>query len=244
MTGELKAAKCDVPDIMVMTMCNRYGSDSATARECAASMPADARALTRTATLASEPPLLCPLPHTAAIARLRQAKRAVPEVRPNHYSPRKISRGLYTSRCIKRAITQMRADPLRRRPVATGVRRLCVQPRATSPWRHQRAPHALLHPPRPRARLHDAAGRGGLPHAGRAAASGHLRRHCVPGWPQDPQHRHCVRQLLCRRAAAPHVVPLHAAARRAGALPLPTAPAARPVGWTHLVGVPASGHTL
>jgi hypothetical protein len=82
LTHKLKEAECEVPDILVMTMCNHHGQDSAVAKRCAEMMPADARMLVRTATVGSEPPLLTPLPHTQAIARLQAAKRVVPEVCP------------------------------------------------------------------------------------------------------------------------------------------------------------------
>lgn len=69
-----------MPDILVMTMCNRYGDDSAVAKRCSETMPADARMLVRTATVGSDSPLFTPLPHTQAVARLRAAKRVLPEV--------------------------------------------------------------------------------------------------------------------------------------------------------------------
>ena len=78
---ELKRAKCDMPDILSMAMCSRYAGDSAAARACAVSMPPQARALVRSATYASEAPLLSPLPHTSAIVYLQRAKKPVPRVR-------------------------------------------------------------------------------------------------------------------------------------------------------------------
>lgn len=78
---ELQSAKCEIPDILSMSMCARCNvSESALARKCAANMPAEARGLVQSATHASEPPILLQLPHTQAIARLQSMKRPVPQV--------------------------------------------------------------------------------------------------------------------------------------------------------------------
>jgi hypothetical protein len=82
LTLELRAAKCEVPDMMVMAMCNRFGGDSAAAQKCDLCKPANARDLARTATYGSDTPLLCSLPHTQAILRLQSAQRPIPHVRP------------------------------------------------------------------------------------------------------------------------------------------------------------------
>lgn len=80
LTQDLRAAKCEVPDILVMTLCNRYGGDAAAARACVANMPADVRALVRAATHGSDAPLLTPLPHTQSLSRLAAANREPPPV--------------------------------------------------------------------------------------------------------------------------------------------------------------------
>lgn len=96
-TQQLQRAKCEVPDVLALTMCARCNAnDSAAARKCVAQMPAAARALVQSATHASEPPIVLQLPHTQAIGRLQSMKRVVPQV-PHARAAPCTFRGLHQS---------------------------------------------------------------------------------------------------------------------------------------------------
>jgi hypothetical protein len=81
-TQQLSEGRFEIPDIIAMPLCSSFPGDSRAAQRAAASMPPHARALVAAATVNSEPPLRMDLPHAAAIARLKAAKKPVPDVRP------------------------------------------------------------------------------------------------------------------------------------------------------------------
>jgi hypothetical protein len=78
-TGMLRQANREVPDILSLNISNRCNMQQPKLRMDVASLPQAVRSLVNAACHSSEPALAIPLPHATLIANLERSKKPAPQ---------------------------------------------------------------------------------------------------------------------------------------------------------------------